>query len=174
MTLETIPSLFSSRLSMLQHLLNKAEEHFENDSDFMTARIVEDMFPFATQVVFTCNQPRNFARWMLGEGPDNMSPDIATAAQAKACISHTLELLASAPLDEGKLAEQVHLDLNTVILDMPGRAYLNDFLIANFYFHLVTAYDILRMKGLPIGKADYMLPTHPYVTPKNGTAADGR
>ncbi|MEM8614014.1 MAG: DUF1993 family protein, partial [Cyanobacteria bacterium P01_H01_bin.105] len=36
-------------------------------------------------------------------------------------------------------------------------AYIDDFLIPNFYFHMVTAYDILRMAGVPIGKRDYMM-----------------
>lgn len=46
--------------------------------------------------------------------------------------------------------------------------YVNEFLIPNFYFHLVTAYDILRMAGLPIGKADYMVHLMPYVRQVEG------
>ena len=47
--------------------------------------------------------------------------------------------------------------------DACGAGYINDFLIPNFYFHLVTAYDILRMSGLDLGKPDYMTHLLPFV-----------
>ena len=48
-------------------------------------------------------------------------------------------------------------------IEMSGSAYVNDFLMPNFYFHLVTAYDILRMAGVPIGKRDYMMHLVPFL-----------
>ncbi|MEL7010797.1 MAG: DUF1993 family protein, partial [Cyanobacteria bacterium J06588_4] len=46
---------------------------------------------------------------------------------------------------------------------LTGSVYVNEFLIPNFYFHLVTAYDILRMAGVAIGKKDYMMHQMPWV-----------
>jgi hypothetical protein len=47
--------------------------------------------------------------------------------------------------------------------DLTGREYLEDFLLPNFYFHLVTTYAILRNLGVPVGKRDYMLHLLPKV-----------
>jgi hypothetical protein len=46
---------------------------------------------------------------------------------------------------------------------MSGIAYVDDFLIPNFYFHMVTAYDMFRMAGVSIGKKDYMMHLMPFV-----------
>lgn len=171
MITQDIHHQFTTRLDTLAQLLEKAKAHFEDEETFMTARIIADMVPFGTQIAFTCNQPRHFAQWLRGEAPDYPDPDFTTTAQAEACIAETRTLLQSVTPDDAKLVEDVHLELNTVIVDMPGKVYLNDFLLPNFYFHLVTAYDILRMQGLPIGKADYMRHLHPYITPKETGSA---
>ena len=55
------------------------------------------------------------------------------------------------------------LEIQQSHIELRGEEYINDFLIPNFYFHMVTAYDILRMKGLEIGKGDYMLHLAPLV-----------
>lgn len=46
---------------------------------------------------------------------------------------------------------------------MPGHAYVHEFLLPNFYFHLVTSYAILRQMGVTLGKADYMMHLVPLV-----------
>ena len=60
--------------------------------------------------------------------------------------------------------EFTRIDLSEgLYIKMFGRDYVNDFLIPNFYFHMVTAYDILRMNGVPIGKRDYMMHLVPFL-----------
>ncbi|MBO2701091.1 DUF1993 family protein [Shewanella algae] len=73
-------------------------------------------------------------------------------------INNTKQLLLAAQCDDSKMLEVKRIELGQgSYIDLPATLYINDFLIPNFYFHMVTAYDILRHKGLNIGKPDYML-----------------
>jgi hypothetical protein len=163
-SIKTIQSIFASRLDTLTHLLNKAEEAFDRDPTFLQKRLAPDMAPFGTQIAFTCNQPRNFARWLQGKPADNLDPSVETLERARSYIAETKQLLLDLPADDTKLTENVQLDLGpSLYADLPGSVYVHDFLLPNFYFHLVTAYDILRNAGVTIGKADYMLHLVPLV-----------
>lgn len=94
---------------------------------------------------------------------NNLDPDVVSLQQASAHISNTKKLLADLSVEDKKLDEVTHIDLGQgLYVELSGSAYVNDFLIPNFYFHLVTAYNILRMAGVPIGKRDYMMHLVPY------------
>ncbi|ELS03135.1 hypothetical protein Xen7305DRAFT_00028550 [Xenococcus sp. PCC 7305] len=158
-----IQNLFQSRLATLKHILNLAQNHFDNDS-FLEKRIIADMLPLGTQIAFTCNQPRNFALWCDSKPADNLDQKVSSLEQAYEHISNTTELLANINIKNEKLDRSIHIELGQgQYIELSGSAYLNDFLIPNFYFHLVTTYDILRMAGVPIGKKDYMLHLLPFV-----------
>lgn len=161
----TIQNIFNSRLDTLSHLLEVAEGHFaEEVLSLLQQRIAPDMFPFGTQIAFTCNQPRNFALWCLGQPANNLNPDVASLAEARHHISSTKELLASVNVDDTKLLEIHRIELGQgLYLELTGRSYVDEFLMPNFYFHLTTAYDIMRMAGAPIGKRDFMMHLVPFV-----------
>jgi uncharacterized protein len=156
-------SLFQSRLATLEHLLRLAQTHFCGDESFIQKRIAADMFPLGTQIAFTCNQPRNFALWCDSKPADNLDPEVTSLAQAYEHIANTNELLLSINAEDTKLAEMTRIYDQSFYIDLSGSAYVNEFLIPNFYFHLVTAYDILRMAGVPIGKRDYMMHLVPLI-----------
>ena len=163
-TIDSIQALFQSRLTTLEHLLKSAQNHFGNSDSFLQKRIAADMFPFGTQIAFTCNQPRNFALWCDGKPMDNLNPEVTSLAQAYDHITTTRGLLEGINATDEKLDEITRLELGQgLYAELTGSAYVNDFLIPNFYFHLVTAYDILRMAGVPIGKRDYMMHLVPLV-----------
>lgn len=162
--IDLIRTLFQSRLATLEHLLKSAKTQFGDDESFLNKRIAADMLPFGTQIAFTCNQPRNFALWCDGKPANNLDPDVTSLAQAYEHIANTLELLLGINALDAKLAEVTRIDLGqSLYIELSGDAYVNDFLIPNFYFHLVTAYDILRMAGVPIGKRDYMMHLVPLI-----------
>ncbi|MFB2895151.1 DUF1993 domain-containing protein [Aerosakkonemataceae cyanobacterium BLCC-F50] len=162
--IDLIRTLFQSRLATLEHLLKLATTHFCDDESFLNKRIAADMLPFGTQIAFTCNQPRNFALWCDGKPANNLDPNVTSLAQAYEHIANTLELLLGINAVDAKLAEVMRIDLGqSLYIELSGNAYVNEFLIPNFYFHLVTAYDILRMAGVPIGKRDYMMHLVPLI-----------
>ncbi|MGB3535486.1 MAG: DUF1993 domain-containing protein [Microcoleaceae cyanobacterium] len=162
--IDSIQTIFQSRLTTLEHLLKSAQTHFNGSESFIQHRITADMLPFGTQIAFTCNQPRNFALWCDGKPMDNLDPEVPSLAQAYEHIANTKQLLSAINASDEKLSQVTRIDLGQGLsIEMVGRAYVNDFLMPNFYFHLVTAYDILRMAGVPIGKRDYMMHLVPFI-----------
>jgi uncharacterized protein len=160
-----LQNIFNSRLDTLSHLLEVAESHFAEDVEsILQRRIASDMLPFSTQIAFVCNQPRNFALWCLGQPANNLNPNVASLAEARGHISSTKELLASINVTDSKLSELHRIDLGQgLYVELSGLSYVDDFLMPNFYFHITTAYNILRMAGAPIGKRDFMMHLVPFV-----------
>ncbi|MEO0376862.1 MAG: DUF1993 domain-containing protein [Cyanobacteria bacterium P01_A01_bin.17] len=162
--IDSIKTRFESRLTTLEHLLKIAQTHFSDSESFLQERIAADMLPFGTQIAFTCNQPRNFALWCDNKPANNLDPEVNSLSQAYEHIANTKERLEGINVEDAKLNEVSRIDLGqSLYFELSGSAYLDDFLIPNFYFHMVTAYDILRMAGVPIGKKDYMLHLMPFV-----------
>ncbi|MEA5464805.1 DUF1993 domain-containing protein [Leptothoe sp. PORK10 BA2] len=162
--IESIKTIFESRLTTLEHLLNSAQTHFNGSESFLQERIAADMLPLGTQVAFTCNQPRNFALWCDGKPMDNLDPEVPSLVLAYEHITNTKGLLSDIDTEDEKLSKTTRIDLGPELyIEMSGSEYVNDFLMPNFYFHMVTAYDILRMAGVPIGKRDYMMHLVPFL-----------
>lgn len=149
---------FDSRLATLAHLLDMGAAHCAAEGDaLLDRRLAPDMLPLGTQVAFTCNQPHNFCRWLAGEAPRDLDPAVVTLAAARTRIDATRAALGAARLDEARLDAPLTLELgNGLFAELSGRQYLDDFLMPNFYFHLVAAYAVLRAAGVPLGKRDYM------------------
>jgi hypothetical protein len=118
------------------------------------------MFPFSTQVQLTCFHAINgTARLMGHEVAGRPAIQEVDLAGLQAAIGDTLEKLRKLSAADFKGAEErrivVPLQPPTV-LDIDGVNFVHRWLVPNFYFHYVTAYDILRHKGLAIGKKDYL------------------
>lgn len=157
---------FTSRLNTLTMLLDTASQHFGNE-DFLQLKLVEDMLPMTNQIAFTCNQPHNFCQWLRGEEISHLSADFATVAEAKALIQSTLDELAAVAASASEMPAEKRLELGPEFYAvLPADEYVADYLLPNFYFHLVTAYDILRANGVAIGKAEYMAHLRDRVIPK--------
>ena len=166
-----LQNIFNSRLDTLSHLLEVAESHFAGDVESLfQRRIAPDMLPFGTQIAFTCDQPHNFALWCLGKSQNHLNPDVASLMEAHQCVLSTKELLASINVTDDKFSEIKRLELGQELYaELSGLSYVDDFLIPNFYFHLTTAYDIMRMVGAPIGKRDFMMHLVPLLKRQDDT-----
>ena len=154
---------FTTRLQTLVRLLDRAEaqwrEKARDPEPLLDARLAPDMLPLRNQIVFTCNQPNDFAAWCTGGARSTVDPAQFGLAQFKQHIADTISRLAEATgrVDDGVLARDKRIQLpGGAFLVLPGRDYVEDWLMPNFYFHMVTAYDILRHEGVQIGKPDYM------------------
>jgi hypothetical protein len=158
-------NIFSSRLDTLNHLLDLAESHFADEVELLLQRrIASDMFPFGTQIAFACNQPRNFALRCMGSSDSNLNPNVVSVTEARSHISSTKELLANIDITNNKLSEIERIDIGQgSYLELSRYSYVDEFLMPNFYFHIVTAYNILRMVGVPIGKRDFMMHLVPFI-----------
>ena len=162
----TAVQVFDSRLATLENLLKAGIDYLaEPEAAYFQRRLVHDMSPLGTQIAFTCNQPRNFTLW-LNESPSNdFDPTVESKAVAQTYIAETRALLSQHHGAQGMLPATKHLPLGPGLhADLTGEEYLSEFLMPNFYFHLVTSYGILRASGVPLGKRDYMSHLLPKVT----------
>jgi len=75
-------------------------------------------------------------------------------------------LLAQIDAVDAKLEKITRIELGELYLEISGQSYVDDFLMPNFYFHLTTAYDLIRMAGVPIGKRDFMMHLMPFIKRK--------
>jgi uncharacterized protein len=157
--MHTFQQIFLSRLNTLSHIVDVSSKHFVMEADsILNFRIIDDMFPFSTQIVFACNQPRNFTRWCSGLHMENLKPEVSSIDELREIIEVTKSELNIANIDDGRLDEIKRIDINEQqYLELTGIDYVNGFLMPNLYFHMVTAYNIMRMKGVPLGKVDYMI-----------------
>lgn len=159
-----IKRIFTSRLDVLDHILSVGEEHFSDMDVIMQERLAEDMFPLGTQIAFACNQPRGFSQWCAGQPIENLSAEVDSLTAARAHIAQTRELVTDIDVDDSKLDEIKRVGLGPGrYCELPARQYLNDFLMPNLYFHITTAYAILRKLGAPLGKSDFMTYLKPYI-----------
>ena len=157
--------LFSSRLTTLGHFLDISEQHFHGEVEsILDFRLIDDMVPFGTQIAYACKQPCDFSLWCRGQNSDKPSPEIKSLAIARKLIDQTKSQLQALELENSKLTELKRIDIGgDQYLEFEGVSYVQEFLIPNFYFHLVTAYNIMRMQGVPLGKANYMAHVGPFV-----------
>ena len=162
---------FVSMLTDLSQLLDKGAEHakakkFESEV-LVNARLAPDMYPLARQIQLACDNAKGAVARLVGKEPPRHEDNEKTIEELKARIAKTIDYLKS--VDEGALdvssERKITMDLqNGMILNMTGAQFLRDWGLPHFYFHVVTAYDILRHNGVEIGKRDFLAHVGPYIT----------
>jgi hypothetical protein len=163
-----IQRIFLSRLATLGHILDVGEKHLPDLGATLQERLAEDMLPLGTQIAFACNQPRGFAQWCAGSSVENLAREVDTVELARSHIEQTRKLVSGISANDGKLDEIKRIGLGPGrYCELPARQYVSDYLLPNLYFHITTAYAILRKLGVPLGKADYMAFLAPYVKVEN-------
>lgn len=150
-----VARLFDSRLAVLSQLVEAGASHFGND-DFLELRLIEDMHPLRTQILFTCNQVVNYTQWVQGQQVSNLENDFTSAAQATQFIADVRAALATVDWQNVTIPAGKRMDFGAMYAELSGPEYVQDFLIPNLYFHMVTAYDILRAHGVAVGKTSFM------------------
>jgi len=154
-------SIFGTRLQSLVDWMGKAEAKLSATSGgitaLMAARMAPDMHPLPNQIVFACNQPHEFLAWCRGETYSAPDPTTLDWRALKGHIAETIAALDAAAGDGIATQPGKHIDLmGQAHLDLSGPRYLDEWLLPNFYFHLVMAYALLRSQGVDVGKVDYM------------------
>jgi hypothetical protein len=154
--------VFEISLNALSALLDKAEAYAEakkiDPTALLNARLFPDMFALTRQVQSACDQAKNGGARLAGTEPPRYEDNEKTIAELKARIAKTVAFVKT--LDAKKIDESAGHEITfplgpTNKGHMKGADYLNHFVLPNFYFHLTTAYDILRHSGVEIGKRDF-------------------
>jgi uncharacterized protein len=158
----TIPS-YRQILGAVAGLLTKAERHCADNGiaadDIVRARLAPDMQPFSYQVKSTVVHSLGAIE---GVRRGVFSPDLAVPPQDFAALNHSIAaaLAALEKIDPAEIDAFIGRDMRFAFgdrqIDFTAEDFLLSFSQPNFYFHATTAYDILRWKGLPLGKRDFM------------------
>ncbi|HEX3763261.1 MAG TPA: DUF1993 domain-containing protein [Kofleriaceae bacterium] len=154
---------FVHMLGTLTHVLDKAAKHAEARKfpvdDLVNARLAPDMLPLSTQVYLACHHAKDGPARLLGQEPPMVGRGLQeNFEQINARIHATLEHVRGLPKAEIDAAEQRRVTITITperVFDMTGFQLIRDWTLPHFYFHVVTAYDILRESGVEIGKRDY-------------------
>ena len=155
---------FMRSLKNIDAILEKAQRHAEakkfDVNNFLSARLAPDMFPFTRQVQNVCDIAKNAAAGLAGKEAPRHEDTEKTFEVLRGRVGKCLAYL------EGFTAadfERTQPDALVKIPRPPGKAmraqeYVLARALPNFYFHLTTAYNLLRQGGVELGKTDYLGP----------------
>ncbi len=156
---------FAPMLQNLGKILDKASAFAEakklEAGVIENLRIAPDMLNFIKQVQLSCDFAKNSTARLAGIEAPKFEDTETTLAQLKARVAKTIDWLHSVKADQlnGAETRQIIVPLRTRTLDMQGLAFLQKWALPNFYFHVTTAYALLRQAGVEVGKTDYLGPT---------------
>ena len=156
--------VFVRALKVLASLLEKGEAHAKaqglDPDTLVAARLAEDMLPLSGQVQRASDASKGAVARLTGVEAPAMADEETTLAQLRKRVADTLAYIESVDPEafDGSEDRTVELKLPGGTLTFTGEDYLLGFALPNFFFHVVTAYDVLRHKGVPIGKLDYLGP----------------
>jgi hypothetical protein len=148
---------YTNMLGTLDHVVTKAEGHAKGEA-LLKARLAEDMLPLATQLRFVSNMPGEALARLTGLDVTSSDTDPASFAEARERIAAARALIAASdPATWPAAAAAVEFTLpNGMSFAMQAHEYCRDWAIPQLYFHMTTAYAILRAEGLALGKADFV------------------
>jgi hypothetical protein len=149
-------------LTNLSAILDKAAAHAGakkfDPVVLAQARLFPDMFPLVRQVQVACDTAKGAAARLAGiEVPKHEDTEV-TFADLKARIAKTTDFLKTVGAAQLKDAESRNIEIKFPNggWKFTGLAYLNDFVLPNFYFHFSMVYALLRKNGIDVGKMDFL------------------
>ncbi len=154
--------VFQTGLTAFIGVLAKAAAHAEqakfDPAIYATLRLRPNMLAFPRQVQAFCDQAKNSSARLAAVEPPRYEDTETTLDELKARIEKTFAFLGTldAAAVEAGAEREIVLPLGPNKAKMLGRDYLLHFVLPNYYFHMTTAYDLLRYAGVDIGKRDFL------------------
>ena len=153
---------FILMLDNLSAILDKTEAHAKakniDQGVFVNARLAPDMYPLGRQIQIAADMAKACAARLAGIDVPRHEDNEMTFADLKARIAKTITFLQSVNVDQinGSDGRMVTITMHDKEAVYSGQHYLLDIIIPHFYFHVTTAYAILRHQGVELGKSDYI------------------
>lgn len=129
------------------------------EGDLVRARLADDMLPFCWQVKWVASHSIGaIEAARAGQSTPDQTQPPTSFAELRAIIDDCLDALKALDPDEvnGLMGRDVVFSVGEMRLPFKAEDYLLSFAQPNFYFHATTAYGILRNKGIPVGKRDFL------------------
>lgn len=153
---------FIHKLTNLAAIIDKAIKHAEAkkiDGTVLAGfRLAPDMLPFSAQIQIACDTAKGCGARLAGIDPPKFEDNEKTLPELKARVEKTIAFLGTltAAQIDGSEDKEIVLTFPSLTLNFVGLGYLNNFALPNFYFHMTTAYAILRHTGVELGKGDFL------------------
>jgi len=156
--------VFQHMLKNLVHILDKGEQSAAarkfDPTALTTYRLAPDMLPFTRQILIACDAAKLGVARISGLEAPKFEDNEATFPELKARVQKTLDWLATVPASalDGTEDKDITFPIgreNT--RTMKAQAYLTTWVLPNMFFHITTAYAILRHNGVDLGKQDYLV-----------------
>lgn len=157
----SVPAL-KRMLSSLAAILGKAAVHADSrkidPGVFINARLFPDMLPLSRQIQIATDQAKGCAARLADVDIPKFEDNETTFDELQARIAKTIVFLDGfkAHQIDGSEERDIVLQLHETKLEFKGQEYLLNWVLPNFYFHVTTAYNILRHNGVDIGKKDFL------------------
>jgi len=155
-------AVFKKSLTQLLHVMEKgvanAKSRSFDTTVLVNARLAPDMLPFSKQVQLTSDFAKNSLARLAGIDPPKFEDNETTMDELVARVKKTLEYIDTVPATalEGSETRDIKIPLRDRTLEMKGLPYLQGWALPNFFFHYVTAYNLLRHNGVDVGKRDFL------------------
>ncbi|MFA7268411.1 MAG: DUF1993 domain-containing protein [Sterolibacterium sp.] len=161
-------SMYAASIPVMHHMLGnlagilkKAASHAEarkiDPSVLINARLFPDMFPLVKQVQIASDTAKGVAR-LAGIEVPKYEDNESSFDDLQARIAKTMAFLDTLRPEQvdGNEQRDIVLQMRTRTFEFKGQDFLLNWVLPNFYFHITTAYNILRHNGIEIGKSDYL------------------
>ena len=154
--------VFKKALTQLLHVMEKgvanAKARNFDPNIFVGQRLAPDMLPFSKQIQLTSDFAKNSMARLAGIDPPKFEDNETTMDELVARVKKTLEYIDTVPAAglEGSEERDIKIPLRDRTLEMKGLPFLQNWALPNFFFHHVTAYNILRHNGVDVGKRDFL------------------
>jgi uncharacterized protein len=154
--------LFANALGNLSALLEKGRAHATarkfDPGVLVGSRLAPDMLPLSRQVQIACDIAKNSSSRLAGIEPPRFEDNEKTIEELRARIARTIDYLKGLPASafEGSEDRDIKVPSGERTLEFKGLDFLQRWAIPNVFFHVTTAYNILRHNGVDIGKRDFL------------------
>ncbi len=153
---------FKKMLNNLSTLLKAAESHIAqkkvDEKVMLGSRLYLDMFGLTRQVQIASDQAKNGLARLAGVEAPKMEDNEASFDELQTRITKTIDFLNTLTPEQldASVDKGITFSIGEKKFEFVGDQYLVSWIIPNFYFHVTTAYNILRHNGIAIGKSDYL------------------
>ncbi len=154
--------IFVRMLGNLLQWLDKAEAHAQakkfEPAVYLGARLAPDMLPLTKQIQIACDGAKFGVSRLSGVDAPKFDDTEASIAELRERVRATVAFIESVPAlsIDGTENKDVTIPRRDGTLTLKGEAYLKNFVLPNFFFHITTAYALLRHNGVELGKMDYL------------------
>ncbi|GIK47342.1 MAG: DUF1993 family protein [Hyphomonadaceae bacterium] len=155
--------VFVRMLNNLSAFLAKAEQQARtkgyDPAALLNARLAPDMFPLTRQVQIAADHAKGCVARLAGHQPEAIEDTETTFAELQARIRKVIAIIDGYRPEQldGSESREISVKIPNAELKFSGLDYLNQWAMPNFYFHVATAYAILRANGVDLGKKDFLI-----------------